>query len=318
MSEQTTLSAAKAGDRAPTHVAIPYKSKCRFEEKDHDDIGLKNTGSTWYATVCDGATQSIRSAEAAKIISDDPPALWIDGTLSRRVELLHQRRKELLASTESEPVDETSYLSRTFAQILRDKRRHAFQTTFVSVRITPLAERRIQLDSKTCGDSALLVFDRRGHLILSTPELAGESSPFNHASPLTEVLPDHFRDDGTLEKPFEHDVHVILCSDGFYDAFPNPGALFRWLLLNGATLCGDDAESAFDELHARLDRDRGDDDMSFVWFCPRTLEPPREQPQRLLAGLPPQRLLVAFTGLLRRAVEWLARRIPTVSGGIAA
>lgn len=314
MSEQATSSAVVSVERVLRYKAFKRISQCRTDEKHQDRVEEEGDPSAWFATLCDGATQSMCSAEAAEIISANPAELWVEGVLSERVQFLRKRREELMASESSEPVDETSFLSRAFAQIVRDKQRHAFQTTLVSVRITPLISGRVFLEAKTCGDSALLVFDHRGRLVLSRPVLGDESSPFGHISPLTELLPDHFQGEApSCSEEIDNDAHVILCSDGFYDAFPNPGALFRWLLQNGA-----DPDQALDELHALLDRHRGDDDISYVWFCPLAIETPAPEPPR---GPPdagwPRRILGALAVLLHRFEDWIARVGPALSGGMA-
>jgi serine/threonine protein phosphatase PrpC len=314
VSEQTIPSEVVTVEGALRYRPFTVRSKCSNDEKDQDRVEVKDAPSALFATVCDGATQSMRSAEAAEIISSNPAELWVDGVLTERVEVLRKRRDELLASEPSEPVDETSFLSRAFAQIVRDKQRHAFQTTLVSVRITPRATGRVLLEAKTCGDSALLVFDRRGRLVVSRPLLDSESSPFGHSSPLTEVLPDHFRsEEPSHTEEIDDDAHIVLCSDGFYDAFPNPGALFRWLLQNGA-----DPGLALEELHAQLDRRRGDDDISYVWLFPLAIDSSTPKPPRATPDTDEVvRFLATIAAILRRLADWIARDAAAVSGGMA-
>jgi hypothetical protein len=312
--EHATPSTIAPAESAWTYTAFSRLSPCRTVEKNQDRVDVRDTKSAWFASVCDGATQSMRSVEAAEIICSNPAELWVDGILSERVERVRSLRQELITSEPPGPVDETSFLSRAFAEIVREKRKQAFQTTLVSARITPFAPGKMLLEAKTCGDSALLVFDWRGRLLFSSPHVEDESSPFGHVSPVTEVLPDHFRGEApNCTAEIDADAHIILCSDGFYDAFPNPGALFRWLLLNGA-----DPESALDELHMQLDCHHGDDDISFVWLCPRAVEIPVPEPPRTTPDVgSPRRMLVAFATLLRRCADWIVRFEPTVFGGIA-
>jgi hypothetical protein len=212
-------------------------------------------------------------------------------------------------------VDQTSFLSRAFAEIVHRKRTRAYQTTFVSVRITPLTEGRIFIESKTCGDSALLVFDSKGRLVLNNLRLT-DGAPFTHTSPITEVLPDHFADERVTDAgEFDDSVHVVLCTDGFYDAFPAPSALFRWLLCNGEALATD-AERTLDVLHERLDQHRGDDDIAVIWLCPRLdesppsivtpVDPPRQQEHRART----------FAAILHKLWLRLTRLFPRFSGGI--
>ena len=302
-------------ERAQRYIPFTGRSQCETDEKNQDRIAESGSGSVSFAAVCDGATQSARSAEAAEILCSNPAELWEQGGLGGRVELLRMQRAELMASEPSVPVDETSFLSRTMAKIVRDKQGHAFQSTLVAVRITPGAEGGgMILEAKTCGDSALLVFDRRGRLFRSNLQIKDESSPFGHVSPLTELLPDHFRgEEPNFTARIAEDAHVVLCSDGFYDAFPNPSALFRWLLLNGT-----DPTSALGELHKQLARNRGLDDISFVWLCPRSLASSATAAQRSVPDVSlPKRVFVALAVLLRRCADWLARVARTVPGGVA-
>jgi Protein phosphatase 2C len=310
--ERATPPETAAIERASRYIAFKESSPCGTGEKDQDRVRVCHIGSSVFAAVCDGATQSIHSAEAAEILCSNPGELWDDGALGRRVEILRKRRDELMASELSQPVDET-FLSRTFADIVRDKQRHAFQTTLVAVRVTPRADGGMLLEAKTYGDSALLVFDRLGHLVRSNLKIKDESSPFGHVSSLTEVLPDHFcGEEPNVIEPISEDAHIVLCSDGFYDAFPNPSSLFRWLLLNGSR-----PRLALGELHAQLDRNRGDDDISFVWLCPCPDEVPAPEPRRVVpdAALP-QGMLAAFAVRLWRYIRWFGRVVPMVPGGV--
>lgn len=276
-----------------------------------------------FATVCDGVTQSMHSRDAADVVCRDPAELWSSGAMNRRVELLRERRRELIASGSSEPVDETSFLGRAFAEILRDKRQYALQTTMVAVRISPLVGDRVLVEAMTCGDSALLVFDRCGRLLLSNLEV-DTSSPFGHVSSTTEVLPDHFDEERSkLAVKLDYTPHVILCTDGFYDAFGNPAALFRWLLLNSGSLCQASpaevaASSVFNALHARLDAHRGDDDISVVWLCPRVTDPPSPEvdvPRPVTNVMTWWQRLAALAASLRPAFQRLARFTRKLRGG---
>jgi serine/threonine protein phosphatase PrpC len=299
-------------ERASRYNPFEGSSPCGTDEKDQDRVRVSQRGSSTFAAVCDGATQSIHSAEAAEILCSNPDQLWDDEGLAQRVALLLQRRGELIAGGSPVPTDDT-YLSRAFVDIVRDKQRHAFQTTLVAVHVTPDAAGRMRLEAKTCGDSALLVFDRLGHLVRSNLQIEDESSSFGHVSPLTEVLPDHFYgEEPNVVATIDADAHIVLCSDGFYDAFPNPSALFRWLLLNGTR-----PTLALAELHTQLDRNRGDDDISFVWLCPFPDEAPAPKPLRADPPLP-QPMLAAFAALFRRWFRRVAHVAPMIPGGSGA
>jgi serine/threonine protein phosphatase PrpC len=313
VSEQTVSSAADV--LAPARKYRKCIAVSPSSEKNQDRAVVERTETFWVATVCDGVTQSAYSADAADLISDASAGLWKEGGLKECVQLLQRRREELMASELPELVDETSFMSRARADILREKRRQAFQTTLISVRMTPLEGNEVLLEAKSCGDSALFVFDRIGQLTLSNLKLEDENSPFDHASPFTDVLPDHFRgEEPSLSTKIDGDAHVILCSDGFYDAFTNPGALFRWLLLNG-----DKLPDALSDLHVQLDGLRGDDDISLVWLCPVGIETEDDAAEAAPADVIAKQDLPARGGVLR----WLLRRLlrifrfgPPVSGGL--
>lgn len=320
MSEQAPPSTDYTVVRSQRYTAFIGTSCCVSDEKDQDRARVQITEAACYATVCDGATQSLHSADAAEIVSRDPAELWDNGEMSARVELLRARRRELIASASSEPDDDGSFLSRAFATILHEKRQQAFQTTVAAVRISPLADERVLVEAKTCGDSAFLVFDERGRLILSNLGI-DESAPFNHVSSLTEVLPDHFNGkQSQFAVELDHSPHVVLCSDGFYDAFLTPAALFRWLLLNCASFS---CEPPFPEgspasplyaLHARLEARRGDDDISVVWLCPHVNDPsPADSAPALLVGR--RASAAAATDLVAHILKRLTRLIRKLGGG---
>jgi len=268
-------------ESAERYAALHLISPCQSTEKNQDRLATARNGATLFATVCDGATQSLMSEAAAEVLTDDPVALWNDGVLTERIRLLERRRDELVSKAAGEVVDQTSFLSRSMADIVRKKRRQAYQSTFVSVRVT-VRPSSVFLEARLCGDSALLVFDELGRLLYSNLRVHDAASSFNHISPYTDVLPDHYQGEAlSCALEIGADSHVVLCSDGFYDAFPNAGALFRWLLLNGARMA-----AAGDELHKGLQGSRGDDDISAVWLYRCT----QEIASRDTAALAPQAL----------------------------
>jgi serine/threonine protein phosphatase PrpC len=294
-------------ESSDSYRVLWIQSQCQSEIKNQDRASARFEGSTCFATLCDGVTQSMHSVVAAEILSSDPPSIWIDGVLPARIERLRQLRSELLAASSPHLVERASWLERTFADILREQQHRSFQTTCVSARLTTLNDGSVELTVMHCGDSAVLAFDRNGRLLFSRREIADEISPFQHLSPVTEVLPDHEHALTTAQRRFDEPPHVILCSDGFYDAFPHPSALFRWIVLSGEIADASAVEPRFAELHERLGQARGDDDMSFVWIAPlAVVETVEAQP----AGTPsaawkPSPLLVR----LRKSLTWLQTRL---------
>jgi len=92
------------------------------------------------------------------------------------------------------------------------------------------------------------------------------------AGSTTLVLPDHFYT-GDLEcyrDTFPLQTHFLLCSDGFYRAFPDWSELYMWLKSNSAALAHvDSRQMAVEQIHERLRATKGDDDISFIWVVPK-------------------------------------------------
>lgn len=256
-------------------VEFRFVSKCLIEEKDQDRAELVQYDGGWIAVLCDGTTRSMHSADAATIATANPVALWTEDGVSKVVARLNQRRQELIGEAHEEESDPSSFFDSAMAKFAREARQTAFQTTFVTARVMP-ADGRFVVEAKAVGDSALLIFDGNGELLRANPPIADRDSGFGHESSITEVLPDHFVSDDAI---FRTDVysgsHVVLCSDGFYEAFDTPGQLFQWLLDHEDALRADEKPAAIEELHVQLDRRSGDDDISFIWLCPRT--PPKAE-----------------------------------------
>lgn len=90
------------------------------------------------------------------------------------------------------------------------------------------------------------------------------------------MLPDGYeKDNGHVLFEFEEypeDVQLLLCSDGLYDGFRNFKGLRNWL----SRYRGDLSDSTprnerLSELHRKLSRKAGDDDISFMWLYPGRL-----------------------------------------------
>lgn len=242
-------------------------SPCKKEEKNQDRACRVRQEDWWIGVVCDGTTQSMYSDQAAEIATCDPFALWTENGVSDIAVALNLRRAQLIASAKEEEPEPASFFRSAMIQFVRDARERSFQTTLVTARVTPIESGRFLVEAKAVGDSALLIFDGEGHLLGSNlPNTDGDSG-FGHLSSITQVLPDHFTtDELVLRREVDSGTHVVLCSDGFYDAFGTPGELFDWLVVHE-----DDFRSQRDgpieELHERLDRRIGDDDVSFLWLC---------------------------------------------------
>jgi hypothetical protein len=308
----------------PARSAIEFRflSPCVSEEKDQDRAKLVRQENGWVGVLCDGTTQSMHSADAAEIATLNPSALWTENGVADVVALLNQRRESLIAEAKDEEPYPASFLRSTMVKFMRDARERSFQTTLVTARVMPADDGRFVIEAKTVGDSALLIFDSGGQLLCSNPPIADRDAGFGHLSSITQVLPDHFTtDEITIRKDVDSGTHVVLCSDGFYDAFRTPGELFDWLLEHEDDFRTERAKEVIGELHGRLDRRIGDDDVSFLWLCARAApEEEADDPALVLTASPPASarteswLYRIFAAFLRRLRALFSRSTGRVHG----
>ena len=100
---------------------------------------------------------------------------------------------------------------------------------------------------------------------------------FQKHSVTTAVLPDHFYTGNWtyFKDRFPLDAHFVLGSDGFYSCFKNPVDLWAWLNEHRNDLHQSQRrELLMDGLHCHLKQERSDDDISFVWICPKKVDLP--------------------------------------------
>jgi serine/threonine protein phosphatase PrpC len=93
----------------------------------------------------------------------------------------------------------------------------------------------------------------------------------NKENSTTLVLPDHFYCGHCdfIQERFPLDTHFVLASDGFYSAFTNSNQMWQWLQENKRNLRNEPTrEEYLQELHTKLKKSVGDDDISFVWAYP--------------------------------------------------
>lgn len=91
----------------------------------------------------------------------------------------------------------------------------------------------------------------------------------------TAVLPDHYYTGQWtfFEDRFPTNSNFILCSDGFYRAFEKSAGIWEWLKENEKSLDTRKTKKAvLTELHKKLDRKCGDDDISFIWVKPKVIK----------------------------------------------
>jgi serine/threonine protein phosphatase PrpC len=102
---------------------------------------------------------------------------------------------------------------------------------------------------------------------------------------------------------------VLLCSDGFYDAFKNLGEMFDWLRHHQAELSDaeTDKELLLEEIHTRLKQTKGDDDVSFIWLSPNQVPssgPEIELAQPDIAVPPNANVESGIMARLQRHLPW--------------
>jgi len=283
---------AREAGGAATHASLCVQSAGREgeDEKNQDRLSLGETrdgggARHQFAIVCDGTSTSPFSAEAAAYVSAQAGALFEEDALRRVVASLRQMRAALLERPLEHEEGQSELLRSMFEEIVRQKYQVSYQTTFVAVRLKRDEEGAagsVTVRAVGCGDSALFIFREDGELLYNNLNLADASDPFKHTSPFTAVLPDSYdeaTDNVLLEAAeFPEDVHLLLCSDGFYDGFTNFREALDWLREHRAELSDPAARDlCARELHQRLEQKKGDDDISFIWLHPAA--PPPEAPQ---------------------------------------
>lgn len=291
-----TSSSAKTG--ASTHAAVSVVSpgKEDEDEKNQDRLMLREASDSagakcLFAIVCDGTSTSPFSAEAAEHVSQQVNRLFDEDGVRHTVEALREMRLALLAEPVKLDEGHSELLRGMFEEIIRQKYQSAYQTTFVAVCLkadenSPLG--KISIKALGCGDSALFIFREDGELLFNNVNLRDMSDPFKHDSPLTAVLPDSY-DEATNHVlidcgEYPEGVHLLLCSDGFYDGFLNFKEIRDWLNERLAESADPKArETRMAELHRKLERKKGDDDISFIWLRPVTI-PPEEASEEVGEG----------------------------------
>jgi len=267
-------------DTTHRSVCVLSPGKEDEQQKNQDRIALKavqeQDGSyLQFAVVCDGITTSPYAAEAAEYVVEQVESLLHREGLKQVVDHLQNLREKLI----SKPIElgdqyGSELLKNIFADIVHDKYQRSYQTTFISVCLAQ-RDQEVSVTAAGCGDSALFIFKENGELLYNNINVATAGDPFEHNSPFTAVLPDSFDETRTnvlLEnEQYGPDVQLLLCSDGFYDAFKNFGEIYEWLHAHQQelTMAHDVNGPLLEELHTRLNQTKGDDDISFIWLLPR-------------------------------------------------
>ncbi len=269
---------APVKDQRDLHESITAVSPGEEDEelKDQDRANhLIYTDSTHatkqIAIVCDGITQSPNSAQAAEYVSLNLQRLYESNGIRDVAQELLCMRRDLMMSPVRIGEEFPQTIRPMLEEIIRHKRASSYQTTFISARLERTPQRGFLVSVLGCGDSAIFIFNEQGNLLYSNTRIDDENQAFDHASPVTEALPDGW--DETESKILAHsqvfncDIQLLLCSDGFYDAFSTFNELFCWLTENRQRLAHEESRAELmAQLHARLIDRKGDDDISFVWL----------------------------------------------------
>jgi serine/threonine protein phosphatase PrpC len=274
-------SALTERDSGYRSVCVVSPGKEDDELKDQDRIRLatrqEDRALLQFAAVCDGITTSPYAAEAAAYAASHVELLFnVDG-LKQIVDELRKMRAMLA----EKPIELSEYkseiLKNIFVDVVRAKQQRSHQTTFVAVRMNHRPD-QLLITAVSCGDSALFIVTENGELLYSNLNVTSASDSFKHDSPVTDALPDSFDESRSnvllADQAYAPDVHVLLCSDGFYDAFKNFGEMFDWLRLHQAELSDaeTDPELLLEQIHTRLKQTKGDDDVSFIWLSPTEVQ----------------------------------------------
>ena len=239
------------------------------ESKDQD--AAFDDGDSLTACVCDGVSSSPHSAVAARELAALAPRLLEKGGdrawVGAQVEAARARLLDLRQRASSAPLsygNASEGARALLEEVMRSKLQWSHQTTLVAVRFTEgFVTGRLRAHAVTCGDSALMVFDGEGALVRSIPSPLA----FPASTRLTQVLPD----DDVLQEELELDLpcHVVLATDGFYNAFAGSEEILPWLREHETGLYGDHEGARHEllaRLHGRLQETVGDDDISLVWW----------------------------------------------------
>lgn len=252
-------------------IASPGKDGDAFKNQDWGSHCCKD--GVYTAAVCDGTTASPRAEYAARYVASCAKAIFQhNDALSQIVNTLRSHRTKLLArEIKLSPAQQRS--RSIFEEIVTEKRKISYQTTLVAGQWQENPDATLSLRWMGCGDSAIFVFGADGALRLNNLDLADEYDPFKHASPITQVIPDNYKDEQHFVSslgPLPADSAILLCSDGFYDCFNTLAEIYEWTCDNWQSLqTAEELKKIQHDLHQRLRSKKGDDDIyALYWFAP--------------------------------------------------
>ena len=263
----------------PILIVSPGKDEEDTKDQDRASVIRTHESSgqqTMILIVCDGTTTSPKSAEAAEYVAENAKRIYEQDGMTSIVAGLYEKRNQLLNSPVKISNEQPISIRTMFEEIVRDKYRVSYQTTFVSACLRWDENARpgkLTIKAAGCGDSGMFIFDADGHLLFDNLGIRKTKGTFNHASPVTKVLPDN-HDPETADilfdsQEYDENVRLLLCSDGFYDAFRTFDEIYRWLERFESELRDEASQGKLmSELHQRLSGRTGDDDISLILVQP--------------------------------------------------
>ncbi len=283
-----------SSQRTPTFDAICVTSPAEVEGEDKDQDRIHWDGNQLFACVCDGLTSSPFSDQAALYLSEHiaPALLGSTEELSRSSILaardhLIKLRQECLMRPVQLSAETPLVLSELLSEATHVHRKLSYQSTVAALRISyDEAVDQCIARALWCGDTGIYAFTSNGeiawtNLALQESGLTAHSSKtfcFPDDAERTEVIYFVLNKQGAEiqdERRPNMETEFLLASDGFYMAFDNIRNVWKWLHSN-LNILGNkpprlEQVSLMQELHQKLRRTVGDDDISFVFVRPRVL-----------------------------------------------
>ncbi len=132
--------------------------------------------AVWFPTalsgcICDGVTSSPFSADAAEIVAQFSPALFLDNsnyTLKILCDHLMLQRAEKVNSKIGISLSGQPQLQEIMQEVALEKNKSCYQTTIVAVKFVP-DSKAITASVIRCGDSAFFAFASDGELLTTLP-----------------------------------------------------------------------------------------------------------------------------------------------------
>lgn len=244
------------------HIS-PGKTENDFKNQDRADFFHDTENDIVTAVLCDGASTSWYSEIAAEYVASNAVKIFNNRIgLTETVEGLKLLREEAVKKIEVIYSDPKQIWHKESAI---ENTMRSYMTTIVGAQWQRGDNSLIMKKVLHIGDSAVFIFDMDGNIIYSN--LINNSLEQFSGNTITKLIPDHYNDKVHLaETSYNEKCCILLCSDGFYEAFNNFSEIFLWLKNNINVLKeGDKINALMVQLHNNLSEKNGDDDISFIF-----------------------------------------------------